>query len=486
MGLDDVADAEVSLDVLDAVFDSALLTDGRPGRAWTHRSVQEFLTARRCEGLPLASVQNLLADPAHPDRVLPQLARVAAWLAALRADVVEWLAAAEPEVLMQADLRGFPETERARVTGAVVPKLSVTLVPGIRSSYAGLLHAGLGEQLAPLLQAGGPAWQQQEAALVVQATGLRELDVQLMDLIEETVAGRGRADYDDRIRAAEWAARALQGTQDSEVLDRAGDLAADAAGPWPVRAELLPVLWPRHVDMTWLLGVVAEADRAPHSSMGRRVVAMLARQAQAGRCSIEDLAAWAAPLSSGAYADPVVRRMLSRTAWVAVQASPVGSSAWRAGARLLDAQWATNHSLHGVSAEEIAALELERRRKLVKDLVHQARDGYAVAARMRDVGILRVEDVEWWLDDLRQVKAELAGSAPAFFALDALADVVDEQHAAWVVEAAEAATPGGSLWPRASLPPRAPNAPVVGRCPGAAKASAGAPKARWARRNSPR
>lgn len=88
-------------------------------RTWTHRSVQEFLTAQRCEGLPLASVQNLLADPAHPDRVLPQLEGVAAWLAALHADVVEWLAAAEPEVLMQADLQGFPETERAQVAGAV-------------------------------------------------------------------------------------------------------------------------------------------------------------------------------------------------------------------------------------------------------------------------------------------------------------------------------------------------------------------------------
>ncbi|MFC9643845.1 NACHT domain-containing protein [Streptomyces mirabilis] len=441
LGLDEVDDAEEALDALEAVFDSALLTDGRAGRAWTHRSVQEFLTARRCEDLPLASVQNLLADPAHPDRVLPQLTGVAAWLAALRADVVEWLAAAEPEVLMQADLRGFPETERAQVAGAVVAKLSVAPVPGMRSGYAGLLHAGLGAQLAPLLRAGGPAWQQQEAALVVQATGLRKLDAELMDLIEEITAGRGRADYDDRIRAAEWAARALQGTQDSQVLDRAMRCAADAERPWPLRAELLPVVWPGHVDMPWLLAVVAEADRAPHSSMGRRVVAMLARQAQAGRCSIEDLEAWAAPFSSGAHADPGVRRMLGRPAWVAVQTSPVGSSAWRAGARLLDAQWAANRSLQGVRAEEIAALKPERRRQLVKELVHQAGNGYAVAARMQDVGILRVEDVEWWLDDLRQVGAELAGTAPAFFALDMLADAVDEQDAARVVAAAEAATP---------------------------------------------
>ncbi|MFD6613431.1 hypothetical protein ACFWD1_31710, partial [Micromonospora chalcea] len=142
----------------------------------------------------------------------------------------------------------------------------------------------------------------------------------------------------------------------------------------------------------------------------------------ASRCSIEDLDAWAAPLSSGAHANPAVRRMLGRPAWVAVQSSPVGSSAWRAGARLLDAQWAANRSLQGVSAEEITALKPERRQQLVKDLVHQAGNGYAVAARMRDVGMLRVEDVEWWLEDLRQVRAEHVSSAPAFFALDVLAD----------------------------------------------------------------
>ncbi|MGP3737589.1 NACHT domain-containing protein (plasmid) [Streptomyces sp. GDS52] len=441
LSLDEVDDSAAALDALEAVFDSALLTDGRAGRTWTHRSVQEFLVARRCEDLALASVQHLLADPLHPARVLPQLAGVAAWLAALRADVVEWLAAAEPEVLVQADLRGLPEPQRARVAGAVVAKLSVAPVPGIRSGYAGLLHAGLGAQLAPLLRAGGPAWQQQEAALIIQATGLRKLDAQLMELLEGISTDRGREGYDERIRAAEWATRALQGTQDSQILDRAMRLAADAERPWPLRAELLAVLWPEHVDMSWLLAVVAEPDRAPHSSMGRRVVAMLARQSRAGRCSIEDLEAWAAPLTSGAHANPMVRRMLGRTAWTAVQTSAVGSSAWRAGTRLLDAQWAANHSLQGVSAQEITALERDRRRQLVWDLVYRAGNGHAVAARMRDVGMLRVEDVEWWLDDLRRVEAERSGSAPAFFALYALADAVDEEEAARVVAAAEAAAP---------------------------------------------
>ncbi|MGW1901689.1 NACHT domain-containing protein [Streptomyces hirsutus] len=441
LALNEVADTERDLEVLQAVFTSALLTDGGTDREWTHRSIQEFLTAQQCEGLPLASVRNLLADPAHPDRILPQLAGVAAWLAALRADVVGWLAGAEPEVLVQADLQDLPEPARARVAEEVVMRLASAPVPGIRSGYAGLLHTGLGAQLAPLLASGEPAWRQQEAALIIRATGVRELDGPLMDLLERAARGRAREDYDDRIRAAEWAARALYGAKDPAVLDRAKCLAADAARPWPVRAELLPVLWPQHVDMSWLLETIAEADRVPHSPMGRRVVAMLARVAEAGGCSVEDLEAWAASLSSGAHGDPVVRRMLSRAVWAAVAACPVGSPAWRAGGRLLDVQWAANRALHGVSREEIAALAPQRRRQLVKDLVQRAGSGHVVAARLHDAGLLRVEDLDWWLDDLRGAGAQQASSTPAFFAVYALADAVNDEEASRVAAAAGAAVP---------------------------------------------
>ncbi|MFF2367817.1 hypothetical protein ACFVU0_34595 [Streptomyces sp. NPDC058122] len=441
VGLDEVADADVSLTSLEAVFGSALLTDGRAGRGWTHRSVQEFLTAQQCESLPLASVRNLLADPAHPDRVLPQLAGVAAWLAVLRSDVADWLAAAEPEVLMQANLRCFPEARRARVAEAIVAKVASTPMPGIRFGYGGLLYPGLGRQLAPLLRAGEPVWRQQEAALIIRATELRDLDGLLMDLVERCAGERGREDYDEGVQAAEWAARALRGTDEEQVLSRARRLAADPACPWPVRAELLSVLWPGHVDMAWLLETVDEADRVPHRGMGQRFVAMLGRQERAGGCRIEDLAAWAAPLPSGSYGDTAVRRLLSRPAWKAISAAEVGSSQWRAAAGLLDALLTRHGSVHGVDETGIGSLEPERRRHLVKEVVARAGNGHAAAARMLEAELLSVADVQWWLDDLRDCAPERADSAPAFFALYALANVVDDEDARRVAAAAEAVTP---------------------------------------------
>ncbi|MFF8531660.1 hypothetical protein ACF07B_06630 [Streptomyces sp. NPDC015532] len=441
LGLDEVADDDVDLQALEVVFGSALLTESGAGRGWTHRSVQEFLTAQQCEALPLASVRNLLADPAHPERVLPQLAGVAAWLAALRSDVTDWLTTAEPEVLMQADLRDFTQAQRARVAEAIVAKVAATPMPDIRSGYAGLLHPGLAAQLAPLLEPGELAWRQREAVLIVQATGLRDLDERLMDLVERGAGGRSREDYDEDVQTAEWAARALQGTQDGQVLERARSLAAEAARPWPVRAAVLNALWPDHVDMAWLLEAVAESDRTPHRGMGRRIATMLARQDEAGGCRIEDLAAWVAPFQSGSYTEPVVRRLLGRSAWRSVSTDAVGSSQWRAAAGLLYALWVAGGSVQQADEDGVTALGPERRRHLVKEVVGRAGNGHAAAARMLTVGLVRLEDLPWWLDDLQGCSPDRAHSAPAFFALYALANVVDDKGARRVVAAAEAATP---------------------------------------------
>ncbi|MGV9393345.1 hypothetical protein ACWDQL_30015 [Streptomyces olivaceus] len=446
LGLDEVADGRVSLDALQAVFGGALMAASGAGRGWTHRSVQEFLTAQQCQDLPLASVKHLLGDPAHPGRVMPPLAGVAAWLAEVRADVAGWLVAEDPSVLMRADLRALSDEERGRVAGAVLARLESAPSPDIRSGYAGLLHPGLAAQLAPMFAAGEPAWRQQEAALIVQATGLRALDGQLMDLIEHAVRGRGPEEYDERIQAASWVAHALQGAQGTRLLQRVARCAGDAAVPCPVRAGLLAVVWPAHEGMRWLLQTVAPEDLIPRSPMGRRVVAMLDRQVQAGQCTVEDLDAWAALLPPGAHSDPAVRRVVGRCAWNAVCTAVVGDEQWRAGLRLLDAQWAANRTLYGVGDGEVAALPAQRRQQLVKELVQQDRDRHRAAARMRKAGMLRVDDLQWWIDDLSEIGTAEVTDAPAFFALHALADTVDDENAARVVTTARAAAPKAPAW----------------------------------------
>ncbi|MEV6011997.1 hypothetical protein AB0M29_34970 [Streptomyces sp. NPDC051976] len=192
---------------LQAVWDSALLADGPAGRHWTHRSVAEFLTAQACQPLPLPSVRALLTDPQNPGRVLPQLAGVAAALATLHPDVGDWLIAADPQVAMQADLQALPESQRARLAAAVLARLGSAPMTSARSGYAGLAHCGLSGQLAPLLAQGQPVSCRQEALLIIEATGLRDLDGPLMALIEELTHDQDPEIFDDDTRLAQWAAR---------------------------------------------------------------------------------------------------------------------------------------------------------------------------------------------------------------------------------------------------------------------------------------
>ncbi|MFF3910546.1 NACHT domain-containing protein [Streptomyces sp. NPDC001848] len=441
LSLNEAADPGVGLDALQAVFDSAVFTDGREGRGWMHRSVQEFLAAEECEALPLASVQNLVADPFHPSRVLPQLAGMAAWLAEARGEVFDWLVEADPAVLMQADLRSLTGSQRTRVAGAVVAGLASGPVLGMRTGYGKLLHPGLAGQLAPLLAVGEPPWRQQEAMLIIQATGLRALDEQLMALLERIASGQGPEDYDEHTRVAEWAAMTLVRTRDLDVVERAAQMAADSGRPLAVRAALLSVLWPEHRDMRWLLQAVEEADRAPRSTIGRGCVTMLGQQAGMGRYTVEDLNAWAASFTHADHRDPAVQRLLGRAAWTAVLTGPVGSSGWRSGGKLLYAQLAANQSLAGVGAAEMAQLPPERRRQLVKDLLDQTGRPDEVLYRVHRAGWLPADDLQWWLDDLQGVDAGHVESAPAYFVLSALADAVDGQAASRVVAAAQASTP---------------------------------------------
>ncbi|MEW1913639.1 hypothetical protein AB0442_35330 [Kitasatospora sp. NPDC085895] len=441
LSLNEAVSLDADLDALQAVFDSAVFTDGCEGRGWMHRSVQEFLAAEQCGSLPLASVQNLVADPLDPSRVLPQLAGMAAWLAEVHDGVFDWLVEADPVVLMQADLRSLTENQRARVAGTVLAGLASGPLLGMRAGYGKLQHAGLAAQLAPLLDVGEPTWRQQEAMLIIQATGLRALDQELMTLLEQIASRQGHEDYDERTRMAQWAARTLVGTQDAGVLERAAQVAADSGRPGAVRAALLPVLWPARRDMEWLLQAVDGVDRAPRGVIGRACLAMLGRQADAAHCSVEDLAAWAADFSASDHRDPAVRRLLGRAAWTAVLTGPVGESVWRSGGRLLYAQLQANQSLAGVSAEEMAQLPPERRQQLVRFLLGQTGRPAEVLARVHRAGWLSADDLQWWLDDLTGVDTGQVDRSPAYFVLSALADMVDDQAAARVVAAARAATP---------------------------------------------
>ncbi|MGC4890489.1 hypothetical protein [Micromonospora sp. DT227] len=112
IALDDINGGDVSLTDLYAVFDSSLMQGSPEQRTWFHRSIEEFLCAQRLRSLPKDSVQALLASPAMPHVIAPQLVGVAAWLASTDDGWFDWALQRRYELLFNPDLQHRPEDQR--------------------------------------------------------------------------------------------------------------------------------------------------------------------------------------------------------------------------------------------------------------------------------------------------------------------------------------------------------------------------------------
>lgn len=124
-----------------------------------HLTFAEFMTAdwltRRIE--PLPQVVALLTDPNDVERrIVPQLRQVAAWLSAMRQDVFDAIAMAEPDIILWSDVVQLPPSRRPQLVEALLRGTTdnVILNPplGFRDRLGRLDHPQLAEQLTPVLQ----------------------------------------------------------------------------------------------------------------------------------------------------------------------------------------------------------------------------------------------------------------------------------------------------------------------------------------------
>lgn len=123
-----------------------------------HLTFTEFLAADwlTSNDLPLAQIVALLTDPADPERrVVPQLRQVAAWLAAMRMDVFEEIARAEPDIVLWSDVVQLPEARRPGLVDALLIGMTGNRILnppfGMPSRLERLKHPGLADQLAPVI-----------------------------------------------------------------------------------------------------------------------------------------------------------------------------------------------------------------------------------------------------------------------------------------------------------------------------------------------
>ncbi|MDT5028453.1 MAG: hypothetical protein QOE61_4879 [Micromonosporaceae bacterium] len=426
--LDSLIREDVSPDDLEAMLDSALFTGGADARRWIHRSVEEYLCAEQLRTLPIKAALALLADPSDPSRLLPQLAEVGAWLAAANVEWFEWMLTHEPESLVNADLRSRGNEGRRRVGQALLTHLGGGDVPDARLTYCGLAYDGLEADVRPFLDPTQPAAIRREAVLIAAATDLRDVDRPLLDLIDAVIEAHGPEDYDDEVQIGCYAAHAVAGSPDQELVDKLKAIAADVGAPYQLRMSLFESLWPTRLSTQDLLAAVTGDERTPSlPGFGRRMIHLFERAISAGRVQPRDLLPW---FSDGpSHHDSSYNNLAGRAVLDVVFSVEPGQQLWDEAVASTIRGMHESVSFFAWTSEELKGIGDDRRRAFAADVLMGRRDERG-AAWLLDAGVIRTEDLGWWVTELA---GGLTADSPA-----ALSARIVLDHLVWRINDEEA------------------------------------------------
>jgi hypothetical protein len=170
----------------------------------------------------------------------------------MSAEATRWLVEQDPAILLNSDLSARADSEKRLIGQALLIRFHDNEAPAGHISYVGLAYAGLADDLRPLIPGTEPFWRRREAMRIIAETGLRELDSELVSLIEATAAAKNPDDYDDEVQLAVWAIDGLRACSETALLDRLRATAADDQAPDLLRAEIMSILWPGHMSTSSL------------------------------------------------------------------------------------------------------------------------------------------------------------------------------------------------------------------------------------------
>jgi hypothetical protein len=145
-------------DAIEEVLDTPLFSSRGSGRiGWAHQTYAEFLAAwymARHE-VSLDKIQTLIfssEDPEH--RLIPQLHETAAWVASMRADVLQDIIKTDPDVLLRSDIPTDPNL-RKQIVSCLLTQFEMeqlyALDANIYRGYGKLKHPELAGQLRPYI-----------------------------------------------------------------------------------------------------------------------------------------------------------------------------------------------------------------------------------------------------------------------------------------------------------------------------------------------
>jgi hypothetical protein len=397
LALEDAEGDDVTLDDMQAVWDSALLTGKGGSRTWCHHSVAEYLCAEAMAGLPADTVMNLLSAGGDATSLRPQLELAASWTASVNEDVFDRLVETRPGLLLNAELRARPAEQRHRVGRAVVACLARHELVVERDGADALAYPGMAADLRPLLRATQPHWLRREALRLVAVTGLRDLDRQLFAIIRQA-AGQTSS---EPVLLAGTAAHALARSEDAGTDARLLELLADRSTPPSVRAAIVANAFPKRLDAAGLVGLVSDPADRFSDVLGGACIRAMARAVEAGAVRPSELLGWFASPLPNADRDDTMRWLAASAAHQALTEEPVRSGRWNEAARVV--AWLVRG--YGELAEWTGAavdvLGTDRRREVAARVLEGRRDPLLVDALM-ERRLVQPGDLAWWLDRLAQ------------------------------------------------------------------------------------
>lgn len=226
---------------------------------FAHHSYGEFLAARflNRHRFDVRRALNLLAqERAGRQRIVPQLAGVAAWLADLDPDVLDWLIANEPEIALTADVAGFSDERKAALVDSLLGRAAERRLTDYGYTALGRLgHPDLADQLEAWLRrdSAGPA-----RRLAIEIAGAAEV-TELFPLLVELVL-----DEDEVMRVRVDAGWALSRGASSELCLALKPLALEpqeADTDDDLKGTALLCLWPASLSVEELLPALTPPKR---------------------------------------------------------------------------------------------------------------------------------------------------------------------------------------------------------------------------------
>jgi predicted NACHT family NTPase len=176
-------------DTIEEVLDTGLFSSRGFSRiGWAHQTYAEFLAAWYLakNEVPLATIQALIfssEDPEH--QLIPQLHETAAWLASMRADVLEDIIKTDPDVLLQSDIPTDANIRESIVNSLLTLYEKEKLFDSHSyQRYEKLNHPGLVAQLQPYICNFGKQFRTRNLAIdITGACKVLELQENLVSLV---------------------------------------------------------------------------------------------------------------------------------------------------------------------------------------------------------------------------------------------------------------------------------------------------------------